>query len=696
MRKFRYLWPLGVWLGVAVIIAAIFAASALDERKAIIEKGLREAQDRADLVAEHASRIFEGAELAMGAAVRDVGHINWDSEPDLKPAWNDIRGWVDLVPYVARMVILDDKGVLRLHSDFFPIPFQDLSNRSYFNYHSHQMDTQIWIGEPITGTISRQHIFTLSKRINRAGKFNGVVVTNISYEAFNEFYKVLGIDTSDFVNIQRSDGIMLSRYPFAEGAIGQQIDNSKIFPLLASGGQKGAQLTKSPIDGEERLTAFRRVSHFDALAMAGVSIDALLENWRSEFYKNAAILGLTLVVISGLFALLLAHHQRALLANENRLAAEQRYRQIFKEMLNGFAEFEILRDGGGKALDCRIIDANPALERIFRLPHEAILNQTLRGLFPTIDNFWIETINSVAIGGAPCQFTHFMAPLAKHLEVAVFRRAENTCAMVVMDVSEQEKRRVALETAVDQLSEKNAELERFAYISSHDLKEPLRTITSFSQLLNRRYAGQFDAQADEYIGFITGAAKRMHELITDLLEYSRVSARTMPFAEIDLRDVCQTSLENLRQAISESGAEVLIDALPRIFGDPTQLGLLMQNLVSNAIKFTPSDRKPRVIVTARPGDIGWIISVSDNGVGIHETNQDIFEIFRRLHAGHEYPGTGVGLAICKRIVQRHGGKIWYEANPDQGTTFIFTLPRSQVLSSGQALNSAFPAGTSEA
>jgi signal transduction histidine kinase len=429
--------------------------------------------------------------------------------------------------------------------------------------------------------------------------------------------------------------------------------------------------------------------------MAGISIDSLLENWRSQFYKNSTILGLALAIISGLFAVLLTHHQRILQANVDRLEAEQRYRQIFQEMLNGFAEFEVLRDGSGKALDCRIIDANPALERIFHLPHEVILNQTLRGLFPSIDYFWIETINSVAVSGTPCQFTHFMAPLAKHLEVAIFRREENTCAMVIMDVSEQEIKRVALESVVDQLSEKNAELERFAYISSHDLKEPLRTITSFSQLLSRRYAGQFDAQADEYIGFITGAAKRMHELITDLLEYSRVSARTMPFTEIDLRDICQASLENLRQAISESGAEILIDALPRIVGDPTQLGLLVQNLVSNAIKFTPRDRKPRVTITARPGDIGWIISISDNGAGIPETNQDVFEIFRRLHAGQEYPGTGVGLAICKRIVQRHGGKIWYEPNPDQGAIFFFTLPRNATASSSHTVSPAFPAGTSE-
>jgi signal transduction histidine kinase len=679
----------------AFVGVILFFSTALSDKEAVIEQGFIKAQDRADLVAEHASRVFEGVELAIGGVARDLSNLNWDDETGFKDQWHNIKAWSEMVPYVARIVVLDPKGNLRLHGDYFPVSVKDLSDRSYYKYHSGKSDTQIWIGEPIVGSISRQHIFTLSKRINKLGAFHGIVVTNIQYEAFSEFYKVMGVNKSDFINIQRLDGVMLTRFPFAEGAIGQQVDNSKIFPLITNGAQKGSKLTKSPIDNEERLTAFRRLPHFDAIAMVGISYDGILKEWRNGFYKNGAILGVSLLVISVLFAALLVRHQKSLEATDQRLKAEQRFRQIFEEMLNGFAEFNILRNDTGKAVDCQITDANPALERIFRLPSEILLNQTLRGIFPNIDSFWIDTIATVAASGAPCQFTRFMAPLGKYLEVAIFRREHDKCAMVVMDVSEQEKRRVAIETVVDQLSEKNAELERFAYISSHDLKEPLRTITSFSQLLSRRYAGKFDADADEYIGFITGAAKRMHQLISDLLEYSRVSARTLPFSEIDLLDTCRASLENLRQAISESDANILIDALPQVVGDATQLGLLIQNLVSNAIKFTPKDRKPKIVITARPGEIGWIISIADNGIGIPTTTQDVFEIFRRLHAGDEYPGTGVGLAICKRIIQRHGGNIWYETIQGEGTTFFFSLPRGNGALTSHAVIRTLPARADE-
>jgi signal transduction histidine kinase len=233
----------------------------------------------------------------------------------------------------------------------------------------------------------------------------------------------------------------------------------------------------------------------------------------------------------------------------------------------------------------------------------------------------------------------------------------------------------------EQVDERNAALERsnqslreFAYVASHDLQEPLRTIASFTELLQKRYGGRLDADADEFIGFVVDGAKRMQQLIDDILEYSRVATHGKPLVPVDLDAIARRSVANLRAAIEERGAEVNVGPLPRVLGDEIQLGQLLQNLVGNALKYNRSTR-PRVDVDARRvGRGGWSIAVSDNGIGIApEYHERIFRIFSRLHTRGEYGGTGIGLAICKRIVDRHGGRMTVDSEEGKGASFAFTL-----------------------
>jgi signal transduction histidine kinase len=232
----------------------------------------------------------------------------------------------------------------------------------------------------------------------------------------------------------------------------------------------------------------------------------------------------------------------------------------------------------------------------------------------------------------------------------------------------------------EQVDERNAALERsnqslreFAYVASHDLQEPLRTIASFTELLQKRYAGRLDADADEFIGFVVDGAKRMQQLIDDVLEYSRVSTHGKPLVPVDLDAVARRSVANLRASIEERGAEVTVGPLPRVMGDEIQLGQLLQNLVGNALKYNRSAR-PRVEVSARRDGRGWRVAVSDNGIGIApEYHERIFRIFSRLHTRGEYGGTGIGLAICKRIVDRHGGRMMVESEEGKGASFAFSL-----------------------
>jgi two-component system, chemotaxis family, sensor kinase Cph1 len=227
---------------------------------------------------------------------------------------------------------------------------------------------------------------------------------------------------------------------------------------------------------------------------------------------------------------------------------------------------------------------------------------------------------------------------------------------------------------VEELRRSNQELEQFAYVASHDLQEPLRMVSSYTQLLARRYRGQLDDAADEFIGYAVDGANRMQTLINDLLAYSRVGTRGKPLAPIDMATLFEAARANMRVAIEESGAKVSYEALPTVMGDTTQLMQLLQNLIGNAIKFRDENRTPEIRVGAERRDGEWLFSVSDNGIGIEEQYLErIFVIFQRLHNRTEYPGTGIGLAVCKKIVERHGGKIWVESKPYEGSTFYFTL-----------------------
>ncbi|MDM8549047.1 response regulator [Desulfobacterales bacterium HSG2] len=230
-----------------------------------------------------------------------------------------------------------------------------------------------------------------------------------------------------------------------------------------------------------------------------------------------------------------------------------------------------------------------------------------------------------------------------------------------------------LRERTEDLERSNRDLEQFAHVVSHDLQEPLRMVSSYVQLLERRYKGKLDADADDFIAFAVDGAVRMHALITDLLAFSRVGTRGKPFEPLEAEHILEQVLANLSVSIRESGAEVTHDALPSVIADASQLARVFQNLISNAIKFR-GEEPPRIHVTAEKKGREWIFSLRDKGIGIAPKYSDrIFVIFQRLHTRDEYPGTGMGLAICKRIVERHRGRIWVESREGAGSTFHFTI-----------------------
>ena len=228
----------------------------------------------------------------------------------------------------------------------------------------------------------------------------------------------------------------------------------------------------------------------------------------------------------------------------------------------------------------------------------------------------------------------------------------------------------------EELARSNAELEQFAYVASHDLQEPLRMVASYTQLLARRYRGKLDADADEFIAFAVDGATRMQTLIRDLLSYSRLTSKARALEPVDAGVAAGAAIGNLQTSIGEAGADVSVGGLPNVLADTVQLTQLFQNLIGNAIKYC-EERRPQIHVDAKSNGSAWVFSVRDNGIGIDpQYFERIFQMFQRLHTREEYSGTGIGLAICRKIVERHGGRIWVESQPGQGSTFLFTLPQA--------------------
>jgi signal transduction histidine kinase len=316
---------------------------------------------------------------------------------------------------------------------------------------------------------------------------------------------------------------------------------------------------------------------------------------------------------------------------------------------------------------CRRLKANPRTREI-----PVIFMTALADTGDKLTGFSVGAVDYVT---KPLNGAEVLARIDTHLTLYALRQqlaAQN--AQLQAEIAAREEIQAALQRS-------NTELEQLAYVASHDMQEPLRMVASYLQLVAQRYHGKLDADADEFIGYAVDGAKRMQALINDLLAYSRLGTKARPFGPTDCNEVLATALSHLRVAIADSGAAVTHDPLPTVPADPSQLLQLFQNLLANAIKFR-GDEPPRVHVSAEPLDAGWRFAVSDNGIGIApEYFERIFVLFQRLHGRGSYAGTGIGLAICKKVVERHGGHIELESQPGKGSTFRFTLHSSHTAPS---------------
>jgi PAS domain S-box-containing protein len=427
------------------------------------------------------------------------------------------------------------------------------------------------------------------------------------------------------------------------------------------------------IDGLVDYYKFREHLRFLIFKAPKNVMDSILLNVPSpDLFARTAFVAACLT--GGLLVSRLLHRQ--LEAGAALKASEKRYRRLHETMRDAFVQLD---------MSGRIVDLNPAYQEMVGHAQKQLLGMVEAELTPArwhaVQADIIKT-QVLRLGRSDVYEKEYIHAdghvFPVELRIFLIRDdAHDPIGMwaIVRDITERRQSELAREKAITALQQSNEDLKQFAYVASHDLQEPLRMVASYTQLLAERYGNQLDEKAHKFIHYAVDGASRMQALIRDLLAFSRVETHVQAFKMVDAQSALGVAVANLKTMIDETGALVITDDLPGVHADESQLAQVFQNLIHNAIKFQDKSHPPRINISAHPRPGCWCFSVQDNGIGIDSKySEKIFLVFQRLHTRLEYPGTGIGLALCKRIVDRHGGKIWFESCLGQGTTFYFTIP----------------------
>ena len=676
----RRWWPLAAWLGLAGLGAVWFTVSVLAERGRALREVEVRAATLAEVTVENVHRLIEGADTALIAVSVMVGpNPDWgvlSRDPVLWQAMHTMGAALSAAP---RLLAIDQDGVVRVHGEIFKITPGSVADRDYFISHRDDPSALPHLGVPLIGRFFHESVLPYSRRLSRAdGSFGGVVLATLPPQAFMGLFASMRAEDGSFFALRRGDGTLLVRYPAMDRILGTRIDNGKAFPALVDHRPEGVALVDSPVDGVRRMVAFKRLDRYDLTMIVGLPLQEGLAPWRRQTRRMAAVVGSGLVVLTALLVLLLQRRHAEIAVQTRLKASEENLRQAQAVARLGYYVFDMVADRW---------ESSPILDDIFGIgsafprsaggwldlvapPQRPEMEEYLRGIIAGAHDFERE-YPIIRPSDGQMRWVAGVGKVERDPDGRPLRMVGT-----IQDITERKRDHQALQEKAAELSRSNEELEQFAYVASHDLREPLRMVSSYVDLLGRRYGDRLDADAREFITFAKDGATRMDRLVLDLLEYSRIGRITRPMVAVPLGTVFDRVTRALRAKIDEAGARLVVPSpLPTVLGDGDELVRLFLNLIGNAVKYRGADRPPVVTVTAERHDMGWTVTVADNGIGIEpQYFERVFLIFQRLHKRGEYEGTGIGLAICKKIAEHHGGRIWLDSTPGQGSAFHVALP----------------------
>lgn len=665
----------------AILTGMLFALSFNIMLAAWLNNLYHSMQDRGWAAAEgllSANRIHTQQVLGeIDRAVRELGDLPINvSHKELERLMLYKRSQL---PAILNFFRLDSKGEILAWTGGEWKP--DVSDRPYFVKHRDNADLGRLIDGPMNSRLTPGKWFiSLSHGLrSKTGVFEGSVLATIDLEALSNEYRSIQDTPGASAVLTTLKGQVLVRQPPIDGSAGSKLPS---FEGRDDGFPEFSRWNAiSPLDRLERMVTFQNVPGYPLTAGVTLLRENVMRGWGA-YLVLAAFLSLAVTTATLLATWRIAgtidrreHAIRHLRDSRASITAQLQYQQT---LLNAIPIPLSTSDQGGQIVQC-----NNAFLRWVGLSVTEVLGRSAASLLPPdIAQKYDHSFDELLEAGGQIQFETDWPDLLGHERRAiVYRTAHHgvdgrgsAVINIIVDVSAQKK-------IEDELKRSNGELEQFSYAISHDLQEPLRMVSSYLALVERRYKDKLDKDGLEFIDFAVDGAKRMSGMIQGLLEYSRVNRKGQSFRPVDLSLAAKDAMVNLALAVSESQASVDIQALPEVNGDPGQLMRLMQNLIGNALKYRHLERKPQIAVSAERRDDLWIVTVADNGIGIAAPDTErLFKVFQRLHSRAQYEGFGIGLAVCRRIVERHGGRIWVNSEPDVGSRFSFSLPATPLAS----------------
>ncbi|WP_291719227.1 ATP-binding protein [Magnetospirillum sp. 64-120] len=571
------------------------------------------------------------------------------------------------VPAIFGLMVVDDKGMALASLHGFSPRHQSFADRvrreaqaSGRPFHIGRLTPDPFDGTPVIPFARFRH--------DAQGEIDGLTIASMSARFFRELFAQIKSLPHATITLAQLDGTPLVQIPESDGSSLSPLPEFQPFAAdagLLYGGDK---------DGK-RIVAYRTVRPFALRLTVAVDADELLAPWRSNSLR-LILADLTISILLAFAMLQSWRGWRAEMTQDKTREEEELLLRMSRFALNNSADMVVWSDEQGA-----ITFANLTAHQRLGYAPDAMVGLHVADIDPAFHAaMWPEKMDELRKARS-LRFDSTLrdrngAVIPVEVSVSLFSWANQdfACALI-RDISERKKTEDTLAERTRRLEASNTELEEFAYVASHDLREPLRMVNAFIGLLERRYGPQLDDTGREYVAFARDGAQRMDRLILDLLEYSRVGAESRPLGVIDLTRSAEAARRDLSMSLQESGAILeMPDEFPMVWGDQGELTRLLVNLIGNAIKYHHPDRAPHIRIAVETGGGLATCRVEDNGIGISPQYFDrIFRIFQRLHGRESYDGTGIGLAVCKKIVERHGGRIWLASVPDQGTTFFFTL-----------------------